>query len=125
MSNLVRYLLQVNPKNRPNTEQLLQLPIVTKRMKKLIGTHDSEDYSVLLSTIKVTDNLLFLTDQLPVSAYDEYSEFSPPKAMHMKTEIQESHMLPSIHNAKAIYGGSSSLKKPSKSGTRRRSQTTA
>ena len=101
LSNLVRCLLQVNPKNRPNTEQLLEMPVVTKRMKKLFGTHDSEDYSVLLSTIKVSDNLLFLTDQLPVSTYDQYSpDFSPPKMIHMKTEALEQNRLPSIHNAK-------------------------
>jgi hypothetical protein len=34
MRSVIKSLIQVNPASRPNTEQILEMPIVSKRIKK-------------------------------------------------------------------------------------------
>lgn len=68
---LVKFLIQVNPENRPTPDQILKNPIIQKRME-FFKTY-SEDMHVdnnLLQTIRIPKNLLFLTDRLPQANYN-------------------------------------------------------
>ena len=70
---VVQFLLQVNPASRPSCEQILNHPIVQKRIeyfKSFSGEEESED-KCLLKTIHMPKNLLFLSDKLPKPNYDK------------------------------------------------------
>ena len=70
---VVQFLLQVNSSNRPSYEQILNHPVVLKRIeyfKSFAGEDDNED-KCLLKTIHMPKNLLFLSDKLPKPNYDK------------------------------------------------------
>ena len=64
LSSVVALLLQVNPLNRPNCDQILSNSSVIKRLDytKNLGINDKAQ---LLSTIKVPRNLNEINKQLP------------------------------------------------------------
>ena len=70
---IVQYLLQVNSIQRPSCEQILQHPIVLKRIEyfKSFGNEDENEDKCLLKTIHMPKNLLFLSDKLPKPNYDK------------------------------------------------------
>ena len=70
---IVQYLLQVNSIQRPSCEQILQHPIVLKRIEyfKSFGNEDETEDKCLLKTIHMPKNLLFLSDKLPKPNYDK------------------------------------------------------
>jgi len=70
---IVQFLLQVNPSSRPSCEQILNHPIIMKRIeyfKSFAGEDENED-QCLLKTIHMPKNLLFLSDKLPKPNYDK------------------------------------------------------
>ena len=69
---IVQYLLQVNSIQRPSCEQILQHPIILKRIEyfKSFGGEDENEDKCLLKTIHMPKNLLFLSDKLPKPNYD-------------------------------------------------------
>ena len=70
---VVKFLLQIDPHSRPSCEQILNHPIVQKRIeyfKSFTGDEESED-KCLLKTIHMPKNLLFLSDKLPKPNYDK------------------------------------------------------
>ena len=70
---IVQYLLQVNSIQRPSCEQILQHPIILKRIEyfKSFGSEDENEDKCLLKTIHMPKNLLFLSDKLPKPNYDK------------------------------------------------------
>ena len=70
---IVQYLLQVNSIQRPSCEQILQHPIILKRIEyfKSFGTDEENEDKCLLKTIHMPKNLLFLSDKLPKPNYDK------------------------------------------------------
>ena len=70
---VVQFLLQVNPNSRPNCEQILNHPIVRKRIEyfKSFGSEEEPEDKCLLKTIHMPKNLLFLSDKLPKPNYDK------------------------------------------------------
>ena len=68
---LIDTLLQKNPNKRPTWDKILSMPIITRRIEKYFPHADIENdtVSILMSTIKVPRNLLYLTDKLPKSKY--------------------------------------------------------
>jgi hypothetical protein len=63
----------VNPNTRPSCEQILNHPVVQKRIeyfKSFAGEDEHED-KFLLKTIHMPKNLLFLSDKLPKPNYDK------------------------------------------------------
>ena len=70
---IVQYLLQVNSIQRPSCEQILQHPIILKRIEyfKSFGAEDENEDKCLLKTIHMPKNLLFLSDKLPKPNYDK------------------------------------------------------
>lgn len=76
--DVISFCLQVNPRNRPSAEQLLQLPIMRRKASELglaeadHGGHASD----LLQTIKVPRNIMNLQAHLPRPQYGD----APPSA---------------------------------------------
>ena len=70
---IVQYLLQVSSIQRPSCEQILQHPIVLKRIEyfKSFGSEEENEDKCLLKTIHMPKNLLFLSDKLPKPNYDK------------------------------------------------------
>ena len=70
---IVQYLLQVNSIQRPSCEQILQHPIILKRIEyfKSFGGEDENEDKCLLKTIHMPKNLLFLSNKLPKRNYDK------------------------------------------------------
>ena len=70
---IVKYLLQVNSTQRPSCDQILQHPIILKRIEyfKSFGSEDDTEDKCLLKTIHMPKNLLFLSDKLPKPNYDK------------------------------------------------------
>lgn len=65
LRSVIKSLVQVNAASRPNTDQILEMPIVAKRAKKYFNndvtpTRDIESESELLKTIKFSKNIFKL-----------------------------------------------------------------
>ena len=98
LSKIVQYLLQVNPILRPSCEQILNHPIIQKRIeyfKSFAGDEDTED-KCLLKTIHMPKNLLFLSDKLPKPNYDKQFKSSNSNGIN----IEESHNYRSFNRNK-------------------------
>ena len=77
IKEIIKLLLKVNPKERPNCTQILNHDIIKKRLdffqvqSGFEDELDTNDEGVLLKTIKVPKNIIFLTEKLPVANYDD------------------------------------------------------
>ena len=77
MNEIIDYLLKVNPKERPNCDEILKHPIVKNRLEFFQAqAGESEDLNnidegVLLRTIRIPKNIIFLSDKLPVKNYEK------------------------------------------------------
>ena len=78
LHQIVIFLLQVNPKLRPSCDQILNHPIVQKRIdyfKIITGEKENMGNKInnkgLLKTIHMPKNLIFLSDKLPKPNYDK------------------------------------------------------
>lgn len=86
---LVRFLLQVQPENRPTPDQILKNPIIQKRMEFFkTYSEDMHHDNNLLNTIRIPKNLLFLTDRLPQANYGNKKNISKPT--EKKKDVKES-----------------------------------
>ena len=95
---VVQFLLQVNPVSRPSCEQILNHPIIQKRIeyfKSFTGDDDTED-KCLLKTIHMPKNLLFLSDKLPKPNYDKQFKSSNNNVIN----VEESHNYRSFNRGK-------------------------
>jgi len=72
LSNVISLMLQVKPNQRINCDALLELPMIQKRINEQLWLEvDQADYNFeMLNTIKVPQNLLFLSDKLPRANYE-------------------------------------------------------
>ena len=79
IKEIIKLLLKVNPKERPNCTQILNHDIIKKRLdffqvqSGFEDELDTNDEGVLLKTIKVPKNIIFLTEKLPVANYDDHN----------------------------------------------------
>ena len=83
IAEMIKFLLKVNPIDRPNCAQILKHPLVVKRIeffKEQEGFKEEEfdemDEGKLLKTLRVTKNMLFLSEQLPNANYDDFKKNS-------------------------------------------------
>jgi NIMA (never in mitosis gene a)-related kinase len=74
ISLMIKTLLQVDPKNRPSTTQILHMPILVARHNEQPEACDDE--IDLLGTIRVPRNMKLLADMLPKSKYGQESLYS-------------------------------------------------
>ena len=77
ISEILKLLFKVNPKERPSCGQILNHPLVKKRLEFFRAQAGSEnvdfddmDEGVLLRTIRIPKNILNLAEKLPESNYD-------------------------------------------------------
>jgi len=77
LSNLVKSLLQVSAYMRPSCEKILRMSSVQKWSEKLFPSEnlaEGPENNILLTTIRVPKNLLYLTDKLPKPRYASVDE---------------------------------------------------
>ena len=77
ISEIIKLILKVNPIDRPDCNLILKNPLVVKRIdffKAQEGFNEEDfdemDEGKLLKTLRVTKNMLFLSEQLPEANYD-------------------------------------------------------
>ena len=77
IKEIIKLMLKVNPKDRPSCAQILNHELVKKRMEFFQAQSgldeenmDGMDEGVLLKTIRIPKNILFLTERLPGANYD-------------------------------------------------------
>jgi hypothetical protein len=71
-------MIQVNPKKRPNADELMYNPIFRKRQSKYFPEFEEEEFfesnfagqSNLLKTIRMPNNIMHLSSRLPKKNYD-------------------------------------------------------
>ena len=76
ISEIIKMLLKVNPSDRPTCAQILKHRIIKKRLEFFKSNANFEDIDnidegVLLQTIRIPKNVLFLADRLPGSNYNK------------------------------------------------------
>jgi len=76
IKEIIKFILKVNPSDRPSCGQILNHEVVKKRLEffKAQAGYDDEnmddmDEGVLLKTIRIPKNILFLTERLPEPNY--------------------------------------------------------
>lgn len=75
LSSMIASLLKVNPKQRPSTEQILQMPVFIAKYNE--SGQYGEENKELIGTIKVPKNLSLLANVLPESQYEQELPASP------------------------------------------------
>jgi serine/threonine protein kinase len=70
LSEVVGLLLQVNPRNRPSVDNLLQMPVMQRHASEIEPGGGSQSPTDLLSTIKLPKNAIDLSTCLPKPQYD-------------------------------------------------------
>ena len=88
ISEIIKMLLKVNPSDRPTCAQILKHPIIKKRLEFFKSNANFEDIDnidegVLLQTIRIPKNVLFLADRLPGSNNNNNNN-KKSNNMHMK-----------------------------------------
>ena len=104
MNDIIDFLLKVNPKDRPNCDQILKHPLVKKRLEffqSQAGENedfDNIDEGVLLRTIRIPKNIIFLSDNLPEKNYEKAKSHSKAmgKNIHKKIAQNTNSSLPNI-----------------------------
>ena len=90
---IVQLLLQVNPEKRPSCSEILNNPIVLKRIEffKNYSGEDCTEDQALLKTILVPKNLLFLSNNLPKPNYGNKSVNC--KRINMRSNSNENYKI--------------------------------
>lgn len=93
LSSMIGSLLQVDPKKRPSTEQILNMPVFIAKYNESkrdgYGSFGSESLD-LIGTIKVPKNLSLLAERLPASQYETDKRAIPKSVDHTRLgEITE------------------------------------
>ena len=77
IKEIIKFMLKVNPKDRPSCGEILNHELVKKRMEFFQAQSgfddenlDEIDEGILLKTIRIPKNILFLAERLPGSNYD-------------------------------------------------------
>ena len=104
MNDIIDFLLKVNPKDRPSCDEILKHPVIKKRLEFFQAQAgetedlDNIDEGVLLRTIRIPKNIIFLSDHLPEKNYEKAKSHS--KAMgrniHKKNIQNTNSSLPNI-----------------------------
>jgi NIMA (never in mitosis gene a)-related kinase len=104
MNEIINFLLKVNPKDRPNCDEILKHPIVKKRLEFFQAqageTENFEDMDegVLLKTIRIPNNIIFLGEKLPEKNYEKAKSHSKAmgKSIVKKIAQNQNTSLPNI-----------------------------
>jgi hypothetical protein len=118
INEIIKLLLKVNPSERPSCDQILKNKMVMERIdffKDREGftdeNFDNMDDTQLLKTLRVTKDMLFLSEQLPVANYNIQKKPPEKKVRNInKLKIKDNNFLPNISN-KSNYRSTSEGKK--------------
>ncbi len=93
MSEILKLLLQVQPEARLGCDPILNHPILLKKINIFKDKIEESGDDILLQTIKVPKNILFLSDRLPQSKYQ--------KIQKKKHNRSQEPILPELNNNRA------------------------
>ena len=108
MNEIIAYLLKVNPRDRPNCDEILRHPLIKKRLEffqaqagENESMMDNTDEGVLLRTIRIPKNIIFLSDNLPEKNYEKSKSHSKAmgrniKKLNTNTQNNNNSSLPNI-----------------------------
>jgi len=102
LSAMLKSLLQVDPKNRPSTKQIIHMPVFIGKYNEIRETkikefnEDEEVPNLLLGTIKVPKNLRLLSERLPKSNYEKKQKRAEEKGSVNRSIDIETEPLHSI-----------------------------
>ena len=106
ISELLKLLFKQNAKERPSCAEILQNPIVIKRMDFLKSSASDDnidlvniDENALLRTIRIPKNILFLSTKLPKANYENNSEpniSTAENTKEIKNNYNKKTVLPSL-----------------------------
>ena len=104
ISDILKLLFKVDPKERPSCGEILKNPLVKKRLEFFRAQAGSEnvdfddmDEGVLLRTIRIPKNILNLAEKLPESNYDYHPGMIKNKKNNKDTSSNNS-VLPDIQS---------------------------
>jgi NIMA (never in mitosis gene a)-related kinase len=108
ISELLKLLFKLNPKDRPSCGDILKNPIVVKRMEFLKSGADNDidivnmDEAALLRTIRIPKNIIFLSNKLPKANYESSSDPNISTAENTK-DVKNNYsnnniVLPTLNN---------------------------
>ena len=104
ISEILKLLFKVNPKDRPSCGQILKHPLIKKRLEFFRAQAGSEnvdfddmDEGVLLRTIRIPKNILNLAENLPESNYDYLPGVNRKKRIN-KDNSKNNSTLPDIQS---------------------------
>lgn len=100
MEQIVNQMLQVSPFLRPTCDKLLQNEFVKEWSHKVLSNFNLEDLdeNYLLKTIKPSNNLFSITNQLPKPNYDKEE-----KKINKTSLDMQSHSFPKLNKDKKIF----------------------
>ena len=79
LNNFISMMLKVNPAHRASADKLLALPVIKKRMNATENSQGPNDLNPnMLQTIRMPNNIHYLTDRLPKANYKSLAESSLP-----------------------------------------------
>ena len=87
IKEIIKILLKVNPKERPSCSQILNHDLIKKRLEFFHAQSgfeddlDTNDEAVLLKTIRIPKNIIFLTEKLPGAKYETDNNKIPKKTI--------------------------------------------
>ena len=91
MNEIIAYLLKVNPRDRPNCDEILRHPLIKKRLEffqaqagENESMMDNTDEGVLLRTIRIPKNIIFLSDNLPEKNYEKSKSHTKAMGRNIK-----------------------------------------
>ncbi len=84
LGGFIRACLQVKPHLRPDCDKILDMPVIHKRVIKFFP-ESAEGYdNVLLKTIKMPRNMMYVTEHLPGSSYAGEDSVRVPESFKHK-----------------------------------------
>jgi NIMA (never in mitosis gene a)-related kinase len=108
MNEIIGFLLKVNPRDRPNCDEILKHPLIKKRLEffqaqagENESMMDNIDEGVLLRTIRIPKNIIFLSDNLPEKNYEKSKSHTKALGRNIRklttnTQNNNNNSLPNI-----------------------------
>ena len=118
LSELLKLLFKVNPKERPSCSEILKHPLIQKRIdffKEQIGLDcgniDMMDDNELLKTIRLQKNLIGLSEKLPKANYNlpESNKNNNSGSKMNNIMTIQNRTLPSINRIKTSYNTNNNI----------------
>lgn len=97
LGKTIKWMLQVNPKKRPTAEDLLNSNTILNKVEELFGSTLADTKSILLNTIRFTNNQMKLSSKLPEPKY-KTQERDEVQIKDVKSEV----LLPDLFDSSIL-----------------------